>query len=162
MLAALCRKEPVVDVEDLAAALSLWQYCDETVRMLFAGCEDPIVARIIDAIRAEPGISRSTLHRQAAKTMPAARFVQMLERAAATGAVEAERIETAGRPREVWRPRDIRRVVERMGREQGGEGRKPDPATVPTFSTLSPQKPTSPVESPRRASPGSSKHGRTL
>ena len=158
MLAALCRKEPVVDVEDLAAALSLWQYCDETVRMLFAGCEDPIVARIIDAIRAEPGISRSTLHRQAAKTMPAARFVQMLERAAATGAVEAERIETAGRPREVWRPRDIRRVVERMGLPGGKQGAKP----APTFSTSLPLLPPDRSERSKAARPGSSRHGRTL
>ncbi|MFM9057535.1 MAG: bifunctional DNA primase/polymerase, partial [Planctomycetaceae bacterium] len=58
MLAALCRGEDVVDVQDLAAAISLWQYVDETVRMLFAGCEDPLASRIVEAIRAEPGISR--------------------------------------------------------------------------------------------------------
>jgi hypothetical protein len=155
MLAALCRKEPVVDVEDLAAALSLWQYVDETVRMLFAGCEDPVVARIIGAIRAEPGISRSALHRQTAKGMPAARFVQMLERAAATGAVEAEQTETAGRPREVWRPRDIRRVVERTAREEGRKGGKP-------FSPLSPLSPDNRAPQLPGSPSRSSKHGRTL
>lgn len=157
MLAAICRREGVVDVEDLAAAVALWQYCDETVRMLFAGCEDPLVARVIDAIRAEPGISRSALHRLIAKAMPAVRFVDVLEKAAATGAVESERVETAGRPREIWRPRDIRRAVDRLVRAEGREGGK-------AFSPIAPFSPdalsegTPPVRQPSPAS----KHGRTL
>ena len=155
MLAALCRCEDVVDVEDLAAAISLWQYVDETVRMLFAGCEDPLVSRIIEAIRAEPGISRSTLHRQTAKAMPAPRFVAMLEKAVATGAVESERIETAGRPREIWRPRSTQRLVERISGGEGREGRKP-------FSPLSPFPPEVSDKRPPGSPSPASKHGRTL
>jgi hypothetical protein len=170
MLAALCRREDVVDVEDLAAAVSLWQYVDETVRMLFAGCEDPLVSRVIDAIRAAPGISRSALHRLTAKAMPAHRFVALLGRAAATGAVESERVETAGRPREVWRPRDARRFVERTPGEEGREGGKAlAPGQADTFSPFlpfSPEKPasdsTATAAPTPRATPGSSKHGRTL
>jgi hypothetical protein len=170
MLAALCRREDVVDVEDLAAAVSLWQYVDETVRMLFAGCEDPLVSRVIDAIRAAPGISRSALHRLTAKGMPATRFVALLERATATGAVESERVETAGRPREVWRPRDVRRFVDRVIAEEGKHGRKaPAPPPAATFSPLpplyhdkpSPESAATPPPTPR-AAPGGSKHGRTL
>jgi len=158
MLAALARESDAVDVEDLAAALALWQYGDETVRMLFSGCEDPLVSRLIEAIRSAPGISRSALHRATAKTMPSAKFVATLEQAAATGAVESERVETAGRPREVWRPRGDRR------------GEKVDMAKSPTAdagqtfspqSPLSPEKPTPPATLPGRPAP-SSKHGRTL
>lgn len=160
MLAALCRKEDVVDVEDLAAAVALWQYVEDTVRMLFAGCEDPLVTRVVDAIRAEPGISRSALHRLTAKAMSAASFVAVLEKAAATGAVESERIETAGRPKEIWRPRSIRRAVDRILRGEGGVGGK-------ALATLSPISPLSHDESGRTDTlPGrpaaSSKHGRTL
>lgn len=169
MLAALCRCEDRVDVEDLAAAISLWQYADETVRQLFGGCEDPLVSRVIDAIRATPGISRSALHRQTAKTMPAPRFVALLERAAATGAVESERAETGGRPREVWHPRDVRRAVERMAGAEGREGAKASAGTSGRpFSPLSPfphgdRTGDSPTDAPApRATRGSSTHGRTL
>jgi hypothetical protein len=125
MLAALARQEDVVDVEDLAAALSLWRYVEATVRMLFGGCEDPLVRRVIEAIRAAPGIGRSTLHRQTAKTMPASRFLDVLARAAATGEVEAERVETGGRPREVWRPRPGHRpLADARASDKGKEGEK--------------------------------------
>jgi hypothetical protein len=167
MLAALCRQEDVVDVQDLAAAISLWQYADETVRMLFAGCEDPLVARVVEAIRAEPGISRSALHRQTAKTMPAARFVAVLEKVVAGGAVERQTVETGGRPREVWRPRAAG-IADTSG-EKGEKGEKTQAGPFSTFSPFSPDAVT-PADSPRPAvdrklpgapSPGS-KHGRTL
>lgn len=159
MLAAICRGESVVDVPDLAAAIALWQYCEETVRMLFAGCEDPLVARIIDAVRAEPGISRSALHRQTAKSMPASRFVAVLEKAVATGAIESERIETAGRPREVWRPRDILRAVESVDPGKGKEGLNATSTTLLAQKTINPFAHAK-TESP--SPPGTSKHGRRL
>jgi hypothetical protein len=125
MLAALCRQEDVVDVEDLAAAVALWQYVEATVRMLFAGCEDPLVARVVEAIRARPGISRSALRRLTAKAMPAASFVAILERAAATGAVESEKVESAGRQSEIWKPRTMlspeAALALRKIRDAGGE-----------------------------------------
>jgi hypothetical protein len=159
MLAALCRREDVVDAEDLTAAVDLWRYVDETVRMLFASCEDPLVARIIDTIRAEPGISRSTLHRLTAKAMSADRFVAALERAAATGAVESDRLETGGRPREVWRPRSIKPSATATAGEKGEKGQK---ATDETFSPISPLSPGDlPARRPGSPRP-SSKHGRTL
>lgn len=159
MLAALCRGEERVDAEDLAAAMSLWQYADETVRMLFAGCEDPIVSRILDAIRAEPGISRSALHRKTAKSMPGPRFVAMLEKAAATGAVESERIETGGRPRETWRPRTAGLTT----RGEGKEGRKASsPIPAAAFSPIPPLMPADRSGAPAVAGRGNSKHGRTL
>jgi hypothetical protein len=157
MLAALCRQEDVVDVQDLAAAVELWQYVDSTVRMLFAGCEDPLVSRIVDAIRAEPGISRSALHRQTAKTMPAVAFVAALERATATGAVESEQIETPGRPREVWRPRSIPRAA-----EQTAPGRRAERAkSLFTHNTLIPGENREDDATPGRPA-SSSKYGREL
>ena len=168
MLAALCRGQDVVDVEDLAAAMSLWQYVDDTVRMLFAGCEDPLVARIVEAIRAEPGISRSALHRQTARAMPAARFVSVLEKVAAGGAVERAVVETGGRPREVWRPRSARHVVDTPG-EKGEKVEKSAARPFPAFSPFSPPSvPWRETLQPEvaRTLPGSpaasSKYGRTL
>ena len=163
MLAALSRECDVVDVEDLAAALALWQYADETVRMLFGGCEDPLVARVIDAIRATPEISRSTLHRITAKAMPAHRFVAVLEQAAATGVVESERVETAGRPREIWRPRGVAHARPATAAERVERAKSPGGDADETFRPLSPISPaiTPPTTMPGRPAP-SSKHGRTL
>ncbi len=110
MLAALCRGESVIDEVDLAAALDLWRYVDDTVRMLFGHGEDPLVSKIIAAVRAAPGISRSDLHRTVAKAMPAAQFVAALARAAAMGAIIPETVKTAGRDREVWKPREMQKV----------------------------------------------------
>jgi hypothetical protein len=171
MLAALARQEDVVDVEDLAAALSLWRYVEATVRMLFGGCEDPLVRRVIEAIRATPGISRSTLHRQTAKTMPAPRFVDVLSRAAATGEVEAEHIETGGRPREVWRPRPGRRpLADALPGEKGEKGGNPAGGPFLPFSPFSPDAiaereiaPPTAYETSAVCRPSSfSQHGRTL
>ncbi len=111
MLAALCRGESVVDEVDLAAALGLWRYVDETVRMLFGHDEDPLIPKIVAAVRASPGISRSELHRTVAKTKPAAAFVATLGRAESMGVVVREVIETGGRPREAWKPREMERVA---------------------------------------------------
>jgi hypothetical protein len=157
MLAALARESDVVDVEDLAAALALWQYADETVRMLFSGCEDPLVSRLIEAIRSDPGISRSALHRATAKTMPSAKFVATLEQAAATGAVESERVETAGRPREIWRHRGARGEKAKRAESPVADGGE----TFSPKTPLSPEKPALPATLPGRPAP-SSKHGRTL
>jgi hypothetical protein len=110
MLAALCRREAVVDECDLAAALDLWRYVDETVRMLFAHGEDPAVLKIVQAVKASPGISRADLHRSVAKTMPASQFMAALSRAATAGAIVPEVVETAGRPRETWHPRGLEKV----------------------------------------------------
>jgi hypothetical protein len=173
MLAALAREENVVDVEDLTAALSLWRYVEATVRMLFGGCEDPLVRRVIEAIRATPGISRSTLHRQTAKTMLAPRFLDVLARAAATGEVEAERVETGGRPRETWRPRSGSRPMANVDAcEKGEKGENPSGTPFPTFSPLSQTtnvgdeiaQPTAAADDlPAVRRPSSfSKHGRTL
>jgi hypothetical protein len=164
MLAALAREQDVVDAQDLAAAVALWQYADETVRMLFAGGEDPLVARVIEAIRAAPGISRSALHRATAKTMPAARFVALLEQAAAMGIVSPERVETAGRPREVWRPRGAAGSEDTVAAERVKGVKSPVLDGGDTFSPLSPFPPaiTPPADTlPGRPAP-SSKHGRTL
>jgi hypothetical protein len=138
--------------------------------MLFGGCEDPLVRRVIEAIRATPGISRSTLHRQTAKAMPAPRFLDVLSRAAATGEVEAERIETGGRPREVWRPRSGSRSIADvdMG-EKGNKVENPAGGPLSTFSPFHPENATEveiaqPTAGERGAPRPSSfsKHGRTL
>ncbi len=164
MLAALCRENDVVDAEDLAAALALWQYADGTVRMLFGGYEDPLVARVIEAIRATPGISRSTLHRTTAKSMQATRFVAVLEQAAATGIVQSERIDTAGRPREIWSPRATGRTAGTTAGEKAERVKSPHAGDADTFSPLSPFPPAVAAAAdslPGRAAP-SSNHGRTL
>jgi hypothetical protein len=139
MLAALCRHGRTVERDDLAAALDLWRYCDESARMFFGGSEDPLVARVIEAVRAQPGITRSALHRATAKTMTAEKFVDLLAKVAATGAVVAEREETGGRPREVWHPAGSARLSEQVSGNKGDMGEKPLAAPFSPISPLFPE-----------------------
>lgn len=138
MLAALCRRGATVERDDLAAALDLWRYVEQSVRMVFAGSEDPLVARVIETIVSQPGITRSTLHRAVAKTMPAGKFVDLLATVVATGAVVAERTETSGRPREVWRPRSDSAAAAEHSGEKGEKGEKPPSGPFSPFSPLLP------------------------
>jgi hypothetical protein len=145
MLAALCRGESWIDEVDLAAALDLWQYCEASVRLFFASGEDPVVSKIVAAVRESPGISRRTLRRSVAKTMDAEAFVAKLAQAAATGAIVQEVVETGGRPRECWFPR----VIERPEAKRVKRAKSPpsSPGSDP-FGPYGPYGPASATEKP--------------
>jgi len=156
MLAALCRGETVVDEVDLAAALDLWRYSDETARSLFGHNEDPLVQRIVQAVRDSPGIGRSELRRAVARATPVSVFMAALSRAAGMGGIVPGHVETNGRPREEWRPRGLEKA------------QRPPPRGLSTFCTLNPTHSTEvsgaeTTQTPTAGTPSAtSKHGRTL
>ena len=96
--------------------------------------------------------------------MQATRFVAVLEQAAATGIVQSERIDTAGRPREIWSPRATGRTAGTTAGEKAERVKSPHAGDADTFSPLSPfplAVAAAADSLPGRAAP-SSNHGRTL
>ena len=104
MLLALAAGRNVIEAEDLAAALDLWRYSAASARAIFAGVHDQLFNRIVDMIRAEPGITRSQLHQRLGWKLGSAQLVEALGRVRASGEATVEMVQTKGRPSEKWFP----------------------------------------------------------
>jgi hypothetical protein len=104
MLLALAAGRDVIEAEDLAAALDLWRYSAASARAIFAGVHDVLFNRIVDTIRAEPGITRSALYRRIGRTCGTAAMVETLGRVRSAGMARSEKEPTAGRHVERWYP----------------------------------------------------------
>ena len=104
MLLALAAGRSTIEAEDLAAALDLWRYSAASARAIFAGVHDVLFNRIVDTIRAEPGITRSQLHQRLGWKLGSAQLVETLGRVRASGEATVEMVQTKGRPSEKWFP----------------------------------------------------------
>lgn len=102
MLMALSARRSVIDEEDLLAALDLWRYSAASARTIFGGPADGLSTRLLEMIAAEPGISRSKLHRRLGWRVPAVEFVAVLARLRAERLVRCEAVRTNGRLIERW------------------------------------------------------------
>lgn len=120
MLMALAAGRSTIEADDLAAALDLWRYSAASARAIFAGVHDELTQRVLDAIVAAPGITRTQLHKRVGWRLPAAELVKVLGRIAAGGQARAERVETAGRAAETWWP------AMPPGGDWGDRGASPD------------------------------------
>jgi DNA-binding PadR family transcriptional regulator len=106
MIFALLAGRDKVDREDLAAALDLWNYCAASARLVFGKAEAGITTRIVEILRASPGLSRSDLHRRTGWRVEAKELLEALSRLQSAGALRRETVETGGRPSERWYPTD--------------------------------------------------------
>ena len=67
MVYALLDASATIQVEHLRAALAVWDYCEASARLIFGGglltatAPDPLAVRLLNAITASPGISRTGL-----------------------------------------------------------------------------------------------------
>jgi hypothetical protein len=104
MLLALAAGRAIIEVDDLAAALDLWRYSAASARAIFAGVHDVLFNRIVDTIRAEPGITRTALYRRIGRTCGTAAMVDALGRVRSAGMARSEKEPTAGRHVERWYP----------------------------------------------------------
>ncbi len=104
MLLALAAGRSTIEAEDLAAALDLWRYSAASARAIFAGVHDVLFNRIVDTIRAEPGVTRSALYRRIGRTCGTAAMVETLGRVRSAGMARSEKEPTAGRHVERWYP----------------------------------------------------------
>ncbi len=141
LLMALAARRAEITADDLAAALDLWAYCQTSAETTFAGVHDKLFHKILDGIRAEPGISRSRLHERLGWKLGATEFVQALGRVRAAGLATPTREETKGRPVERWHPTYLQQEKEKQEKPpQGIEGGAGNPFPPFSFSSPTPVK----------------------
>lgn len=97
-----------IDAPHLLAALAVWRYCDQTARYVFGSSlgdrtADEIARRLTTA--GEAGLTRDEIRNAFGRHVPSERIGAALELLQSKGRVTRERVDTAGRPAEVWRVR---------------------------------------------------------
>lgn len=121
MLLALAAGRDVIEAEDLAAALDLWRYSAASARAIFAGVHDRLFSRLVELIQAEPGITRTRLHKKAGWRIGSEDLVSGLARVRAAGAARCEFVKTKGRAAESWWPATYSRDERQERGDRGGE-----------------------------------------
>jgi hypothetical protein len=142
LLMALAAKRTTIEIDDLTAALDLWRYSVASARVVFGQVHDPLFERIVAAVQAAPGITRTGLHKRLGWKLGSTELVTALARVQAAGAIHHDRIETRGRPAERWLPGPAPRE------EKQEKGNKPPADPFPTFSSLSSRPSTEPAAPP--------------
>jgi len=138
MLFALAARRGEITADDLASAVDLWRYCRASAEAIFAGVNDAAFHKVLDAITADPGVTRSKLHKRVGWRLPSADLVEVLGRIRASGQARMEIAQTAGKPAERWWPTA---PAPGAGGERGDRGAKSDP-----YRPNRPQRPSPPAE----------------
>jgi hypothetical protein len=101
---ALMDKSDVIDVDHLAAAMAVWDRCEESARYVFGSAlGDRIADDLLRAIRASSdGLSRTSISSLFSRNESAERINQALALLAARGLVRQWKTEGPGRPTEMW------------------------------------------------------------
>jgi len=105
LLYALLDSSSVIRMAHLDAALSVWQYCSDSVSYLFGDVLGNEVAnRILKILRAASnGVTQTEINRSAFQSnKPAAEMAQALQMLEESRLVRSEMVETAGRPATIW------------------------------------------------------------
>jgi Protein of unknown function (DUF3987) len=108
-----------VEVDQLAAALDLWRYCEQSAYWALGdSLGDPAGDRVISALRAADGgwVPRADLHTATAGHLPADRLDGLLGQLERVGWIQAMTEPTGGRPRQL-----VRWVRDREKSEQSRE-----------------------------------------
>jgi len=107
LLYALLDQADEIGLSHLEAALGLWEYAERSARWVFGdSLGDPLADEIYRALLEEPdGLTRSQLRDLFSRNRRSKDIAQALERLAATGRIQAERLHQRGRPAELWRAR---------------------------------------------------------
>jgi Protein of unknown function (DUF3987) len=102
---ALLDESPVVTPAHLQAALALWQYCEDSARFIFGDAlGEPLADEILRALRTHAdGMTRNELMDYFDRHKSSGQIQQALKLLEEQGLATRQRVETAGRPREVWR-----------------------------------------------------------
>ena len=106
MIYALLDRTETISVEHLRAAHAVWQYAEASARRIFGDqTGDPIVERLLELIREEPGVSRRDLRRRVSSTLPKERFAQALKDLLKQDLAHCTREKTRGTKKsECWYP----------------------------------------------------------
>ncbi len=103
MLMALAAGHTTIEEEDLLAALDLWRYSAASARAIFGNGERGLASRLLELIAAQPGISRSRLHKRVGWRVQPPELLAALAALRDSGAVICTPTKTGGRVAETWR-----------------------------------------------------------
>jgi hypothetical protein len=142
MLMAIVAGRDTIEADDLAAALDFWRYAEASAKLVFGGVEDGLFERVREAIEAEPGITRSKLHKRLGWRLPSSQLVEVLGRVRASGVARMELKQTAGKAAERWWPAAASAGGGCERGDWGEKGPPPDP-----YRPNRPQRPAAPAES---------------
>jgi hypothetical protein len=121
LLYALLDQSSTIKVVHVRAARALWDYCEESARLIFGDSSgDPIKDRALAIIRSRPGVSRWDLHRELGKHHKAEVLVRVLAEIRDDGLIRNEKQETGGRSAEVWFPATGPEAVSEIREESPG------------------------------------------
>lgn len=115
MLYALLDGSSLIEEAHLRAALALWEYADASAHRIFAKeesinnkhnttTEEPLPLRLLKAIEASPGLSKSEMHGALGRNRKAEDIATALEWLLGQGLAHPETCSTGGRPSECWFP----------------------------------------------------------
>lgn len=108
MIYALLDGEGVIGVDHLHAALAVWDYCDESARIIFGEADaeggDALEQQLLALVRQTPGVNRRGLHQALGGRVTATALVAALAKLRDRGQARCERVATGGRPGECWFP----------------------------------------------------------
>lgn len=111
-LYAALRGSPVLDQQDLTAALAAWTYCEDSARFIFGGrLGNAAGDKILDALREKPdGLTRSEVFKLFGNRISADLLSKILEMLKTEGLVEQlPQPSTGGRPGEIWKATLLRK-----------------------------------------------------
>jgi hypothetical protein len=103
---AVLDQSATIKATHLKAALAVWEYCEQSARLIFGErLGDPTADRIVEALRtAGPtGMSDNDIYELFGRNKSANDRARALNLLAALGLARAEKEDTGGRPRTVWR-----------------------------------------------------------
>jgi hypothetical protein len=104
-LYAILDRQSRIDFVHLKAALAVWQFAEHSTRMIFGESLGDVVAdAILRALRVSGEMSDSQISDLFGRNLPAAKLERAKTALLTAGLAHCLSVETAGRPRILWRP----------------------------------------------------------
>ena len=103
LIYALLDCNDVITPIHLEAALAVWQFCDQSARQIFGDAEpDRQATSLLKALKERGEMSRTDINNLFGRNLPATRLGTLLERLQQAGKIKQRKLETGGRPVEMW------------------------------------------------------------
>jgi DNA replicative helicase MCM subunit Mcm2 (Cdc46/Mcm family) len=101
---ALLDRSPEIKVEHQRAALALWDYAEQSVRIIFGDATgNPTADAIMKSLRERGEMDRTEIVNLFSRNQSGPTIQMALELLSKAGLAHCEHVSTGGRPREVWR-----------------------------------------------------------
>ena len=105
VLYAVLDASDVVKLAHLKAALALWKYCEDSARCIFGDkLGDALADALLQALRDSGGMSRTQIHDRFKNSQHKDKIDAALTLLENYGRVEGKKVQTGGRPTEIWVP----------------------------------------------------------